>query len=210
MGSHKVGSIVLSRQTIMSKFLRYLLFGAFVFVCSTSAKADGLTLTVINPTQTINQNQFNQFGVAEVLFIGNLTNSSGQVVTIGTPGLPGGDPNSFHLEITQQLTPLGIIYNPQFPTTVDAFSSINGVNLFTLNVPLFTNTPAHTITGIFTVHYYYPGGAVQTVSNNILINVPAGAPVPEPTTLALLLTGVGGLVMRGQKRLLWFRRKTAS
>jgi hypothetical protein len=193
----------------MSKSIRYLLFGAFLFVCSTSARADGLTLTITNPTQTISYNQLNEFGVAEISFIGNLFNSSGQPVTIGTPGLPGGDPNSFHLEITQQLTPLGIVYNPQFPTTVNALSGINGLNLFTLNVPLFTNAPAHTITGIFTVHYYVPGGDVQSTSGNISINVPPGISVPEPATLALLVTGVGGLIMRGRKRRLsgTFRRK---
>jgi hypothetical protein len=76
-------------------------------------------------------------------------------------------------------------------------------------VPLFTNAPAHTITGIFTVHYYVPGGDVQSTSGNISINVPPGISVPEPATLALLVTGVGGLIMRGRKRRLsgTFRRK---
>lgn len=200
MVTNKLHPMVLSRENIMAKSIRYLLFGAFLFVCSTGAKADGLTLTITNPTQTIGYNQLNQFGVAELTFIGSLSNSSGQLITIGTPGLPTGDPNSFHLEITQQLTPLGIVYNPQFPTTVNAFSSINGLNLFTLNVPLFTNAPAHTITGIFTVFYYLPGGDVQSTSGNISVNVPPGVPVPEPATLALLVTGIGGLIMRGPKR----------
>lgn len=200
MVPNKLQPMGLTRENIMSKSIGYLLFVAFVFVCSTSAKADGLTLTITNPTQTISYNQLNQFGVAEVSFIGNLSNSSGQLITIGTPGLPSGDPNSFHLEITQQLTQLGIVYNSQFPTTVNAFSSINGLNLFTLNVPLFTNAPAHTITGVFTVFYYLPGGDVQSTSGNITINVPPGIPVPEPATLGLLVAGVGGLIMRGRKR----------
>ena len=178
---------------------RFFLFGTLIFVFSTIAKADGLTLTITNPNQTITYNQLNQFGVAELSFIGNLSNSSGQPITIGTPGLPSGDPNSFHLEITQQLTPLGIVYNPQFPTTVNAFSSINGLNLFTLNVPLFTNAPAHTITGIFTVFYYLPGGNVQSTSGNININVPPGITVPEPVTIALLATGLVGLSLKKRR-----------
>jgi hypothetical protein len=75
MRSNNVHSIVLSREKIMSKSIRYLLFGAFLFVCSTSARADGLTLTITNPTQTISYNQLNEFGVAEISFIGNLFNS---------------------------------------------------------------------------------------------------------------------------------------
>ena len=191
--------MMLVREKLMSNSLRYLLFGAFLFVCSISAKADGLTLTITNPTQTISYNQLNQFGVAEVSFIGNLSNSAGQTITIGTPGLPSGDPNSFHLEITQQLTPLGIVYNPQFPTTVNALSSINGLNLFTLNVPLFTNAPAHTITGVFTVFYFLPGGAVQSTSGNISINVPPGISVPEPAKLAPLATGLVGFGLKKRR-----------
>ena len=183
----------------MPKSFRYLLFGAVLLLVSTSAKADPLILTVTNPNQTINYGQLNEFGVAQVSFIGDLSNSSNQQITIGTPGLPCCDPSSYHSEITQQLTSLGLIYNLQFPTTVDALSNI-GLNLFALNVPLWTNAPAHTITGIFTVHYYLPGGAVQSVSSNISINVPAGIPAPEPTTLALLATGVGGLILRQRRR----------
>ncbi len=184
----------------MPKSFRYLLFGAVLLLVSTSAEADPLVLTVTNPNQTINYGQLNEFGVAQVSFIGDLSNSSNQQITIGTPGLPCCDPSSYHLEITQQLTSLGLIYNSQFPTTVDALSNINGLNLFTVNVPLWTNAPAHIITGIFTVYYYLPGGAVQSVSNNISINVPAGIPAPEPTTLALLATGVGGLILRKRRR----------
>jgi len=185
---------------VMPKSFRYLLFTAVLLLVSTSAKADALTLTVANPNQTIDYGQLNEFGVAQVSFIGNLSNSSNQQITIGTPGLPCCDPSSYHLEITQQATSLGLVYNSQFPTNVGALSNINGVNLFTLNVPLWTNAPANTITGIFTVQYYLPDGVVQSVSSNISINVPAGIPAPEPTTLALLATGVGGLILRQRRR----------
>ena len=184
----------------MSNALRCLIFGALLLVCSTHAKADALTLTITNPTQTINYGQLDQFGVAHVSFIGNLSNTTNQLITIGTPGQPFGDPFSFHLEITQQQTQLGIIYNPQFPTTVAALTTLNGLTLFTVNVPLFTNVPAHTILGTFTVHYYLPGGDVQTASGNITINVPAGIQAPEPATLALFATGIGGLTLRRRKR----------
>jgi len=184
----------------MFKSLRYLVLGALLFVCSTGAKADPLGLTITNPTQTITYGQLNQFGIAQVSFVGNLSNSSTQQVTIGTPGLPCCDPFSFHLEITQQLTSLGIVYNSQFPTTLNALSTINGLDLFTVNVPLWTNAPAHTITAVFTVNYYLPGGAVQSISNNITIDVPAGIPVPEPATVALLATGIGGITLRKRRR----------
>jgi hypothetical protein len=184
----------------MPKSFRYLLFAAVLSLVCTSAKADPLTLTVTNPNQTINYGQLNEFGIAQVSFIGNLSNSSNQPITIGTPGLPCCDPSSYHLEITHQLTSLGLVYNSQFPTIVGALSNINGVNLFTLNVPLWTNAPAHTITGVFTVDYYLPDGVVQSVSSNISINVPPGIPAPEPATLALLATGVGGLIFRQRRR----------
>ena len=184
----------------MAKALRCILFGALLVMCSTHAKADALTLTITNPTQTITYGQLDQFGVAQVSFVGNLSNTTNQQITIGTPGQPCCDPTSYHLEITQQLTSLGIVYNPQFPTTVGALTTINGLTLFTINVPLFTNVPAHTITAIFTLHYYLPGGDVQTLSNNVSINVPAGISAPEPTTLALLVTGIGGVALRKRRR----------
>ena len=184
----------------MSKSLRCILFGVLLFLFSASAKADPLGLTITNPTQTITYGQLNQFGIAQVSFVGNLSNSSTQQVTIGTPGFPCCDPFSFHLEITQQLTSLGIVYNSQFPTTLNALSTINGLDLFTVNVPLWTNAPAHTITAVFTVNYYLPGGAVQSISNNITIDVPAGIPVPEPATVALLATGIGGITLRKRRR----------
>src|SRR6185295_9036870 len=184
---------------MIPKSLRCLLFGALLLVFSTSAKADGLALTITNPNQTISYNQINEFGFVPVSFTGNLSNTSNELILIGTPGQPCCDPTSFHLEITQQLTPLGLAYNQQFPTSLNALSNINGLTLFTVNVPLWTNAPAHTITGIFTVHFYLPGGDVQSISGNITINVPAGVPVAEPATLALLTAGVGGLSMRGRK-----------
>ena len=193
-------TLLVKEKKRMSKSLRGLLFGVALLVFSTSAKADGLALTITNPNQTITYGQLDQFGVAQVSFLGNLTNSSNQQITIGTPGLPCCDPNSFHLEITQQLTSLGLVYNLQFPTTVNALSNINNLNLFTINVPLWTNAPAHTITGIFTVYYYVPGGEVQSVSSNISINVPAGIQAPEPATLGLFVTGVAGLSLRKRKR----------
>ncbi len=194
---------------MIPKSLRCLLFGALLLVFSTSAKADGLALTITNPNQTISYNQINEFGFVPVSFTGNLSNTSNELILIGTPGQPCCDPTSFHLEITQQLTPLGLAYNQQFPTSLNALSNINGLTLFTVNVPLWTNAPAHTITGIFTVHFYLPGGDVQSISGNITINVPAGVPVAEPATLALLTAGVGGLSMRGRKRRITSRKKTA-
>jgi hypothetical protein len=191
---------MVKEKKLMSKSLRCLVFGALLFLFSTSAKADPLGLTITNPNQTITYGQLDQFGIAQVNFLGNLSNIANQQITIGTPGLPCCDPTSFHLEITQQLTSLGIVYNLQFPTTVNALSNINGLTLFTVNVPLWTNAPAHTITGIFTVHYYLPGGDVQTVSSYISIDVPAGIQAPEPATLGLLTTGVVGLSLRKRKR----------
>jgi hypothetical protein len=187
-------------EYVMSKALRCLIFGALLTVCATHAKADALTLTITNPTQTITYGQLDQFGVAQVSFIGNLSDSTNQQITIGTPGQPCCDPFSYHLEITQQSTQLGIVYNPQFPTTVGGLTTLNGLTLFTINVPLFTNVPAHTITGTFTVHYYLPGGDVQIASGNITINVPAGISAPEPATLALFATGIAGLSLRKRRR----------
>src|SRR5690349_11456465 len=152
----KLCSIPRSGKTALSRVLRCLLFGGLLVFCSIHAKADALGLTITNPSQTITYGQADQFGVVQVSFIGNLSNTVNQQITIGTPGQPCCDPSSYHLEITQQLTQLGIVYNPQFPTTVNALTTLNGLTLFTVNVPLWTNAPAHTITGIFTVHYYLP------------------------------------------------------
>lgn len=187
-------------ENVMSKALRCILFGALLTVCSTHTKADPLTLTITNPTQSITYGQLDQFGVAQVSFIGNLSNTTNQQITIGTSGQPCCDPFSYHLEITQQMTQLGIVYNPQFPTTIAALTNLNGLTLFTINVPLFTNVPAHTITGTFSVLYYLPGGDVQIASGNITINVPAGISAPEPATLALFATGIGGLTLRKRRR----------
>jgi hypothetical protein len=191
---------ILPLETVMSKALRCLVFGALLTLYATHAKADALTLIITNPTQTITYGQLDQFGVAQVTFIGNLSNTANQQITIGTPGQPFGDPFSYHVEITQQSTQLGIVYNPQFPTTVAALTNLNGLTLFTINVPLFTNVPAHTITATFTVHYYLPGGDVQIASGNITINVPPGISAPEPATLALFATGIGGVILRKRKR----------
>jgi hypothetical protein len=168
--------------------MKYLLSALLlVLLSSPLVKADGLVLTIANPNQTITYADLNQYGAVQVNFDGHLFNSANESLTI----------NSYAVEITQQIGPLGLAYNQQFPATLAPLTTTNDFQLFDLGVALWnTHAPAHVITGTFTVSYFYPNSIIRSSSQNFSINVPAGINAPEPVSGLLLLTGLSVLLLK--------------
>lgn len=109
-----------------------------------------------------------------------------------------GVPNAFVFDfpILAPLTTVTLVYDP-----------VNGLGLFEFtwdpNAPIgFTNTGLFTVSGEFWDADPFLGGNFvslgvdQSAAYSATVTQPAGTPVPEPSTLLLMVSGIAGLVWR--------------
>lgn len=150
---------------------------AVLLAAATRTKADQVTLTLTNPTQT------GMIG-STLLFTGTITNTGTESVLIDSSGL-----------IVDPFTTTRNLIFTSGALTLAPMQSTGEILLFTVTLDPALNAPS-TITGFFSV------GRSSTVNGELAIeqftiNV---EPIPEPATLLLLGTGLAAVALRKRNK----------
>lgn len=168
---------------MIRKYGRATAFAAIVMLAvSGLSKADSLSVTLAQPTQTVLQ------GTTVVYFTATILNPSSTDTiflnsdsSVTSSGLVSVDDSPF------LLNPSLISLNP--------LQSSGLVSLFNIDLP--TNLTAGLYTGAFSILGGPDGGALSDFSDlvdvNFAVNVTAPVVTPEPGTLLLLCSGLAAL-----------------
>jgi len=158
---------------------------AVMLLCQ-SAKADPVSLTLTNPTQSGT--------VGSVLtFMASLNN------TAAPAAIAAADDFTFNGPVSLALDDSPFLVN-FLGQNISAGSTLGPSVAFT--VTLGAGTAPGTYNGVFSVFYNSTLGAGQETNVQAFsVTVqPAGAAVPEPTTVALLISGLLGLGLTQRRR----------
>ena len=151
-----------------------------------TAQADPLVLTITNPSQVVAPG-------GTLTFAGTVTNPNAQPVTITTVSVtawPLDNPGIFVAVVSTALVPPGFVTNP-VPGLTTGVGNI-------MSITFLANAPPGVYLGGINIRGRLPSGIEENSGYVGPITVTI-APVPEPTTLVLLVFGLAGVAVKLRK-----------
>ncbi|MCM3871126.1 MAG: PEP-CTERM sorting domain-containing protein [Pyrinomonadaceae bacterium] len=170
------------------RFTMAILALGMLTLLSISVKADPLTLTLTNP------NQIGTVG-STLTFAGSVTNVAVPAVQIVSSQITFNDGGG-----TLLFDDSPFISNFLFQTVAPG-ATLGPLDMFT--VEILAGAAPGTYSGVFSILYDNGTNTLETNLFTFSVTVqPTGAPIPEPTTILLLgsgLTGIASLVRRRKR-----------